>query len=59
MAEPVVSVYCDGTSWVGEPKKGIWCYTSPENPGPRDEDLTGPESEISDEETVTENYDGK
>ena len=59
MAEPVVSVYCDGTSWVGEPKKGIWCYTSPENPGPRDEDLTAPESEISDEETENEGYDGK
>jgi len=55
--EPVVSVYCDGTSWVGEPKKGIWCYTSPENPGPRDEDLTAPESEISDEETENEGYD--
>jgi len=56
--EPVVSVYCDGTSWVGEPKKGIWCYTSPENPGPRDEELTEPgtESEISDEEAVTEGY---
>jgi len=36
--EPVVSVYCDGTSWVGEPEKGIWCYISPDNPGPRDED---------------------
>ena len=56
----MVSVYCDGTSWVGEPEKGIWCYTSPENPGPRvDEVLTGPESEISDEEAVTEGYDGK
>merc|ERR1719327_1144628 len=33
--EPVVSVYCDGSSWVGEPEKGIWCFTSPENPGPR------------------------
>lgn len=35
--EPVVSVYCDGSSWVGEPEKGIWCYTSPENPGPRED----------------------
>ena len=26
-AEPALSVYCDGTSWVGEPEKGIWCYT--------------------------------
>ena len=54
-------MYCDGTSWVGEPEKGIWCYTSPENPGPRElEDLTGPESESeSDEEAVTEGYDGK
>ena len=33
-AEPAVSVYCDGISWVGEPEKGIWCYTRPENPGP-------------------------
>jgi len=32
--EPAVSVYCDGISWVGEPEKGIWCYTRPENPGP-------------------------
>ena len=30
-------MYCDGTSWVGEPEKGIWCYTSPKNPGPRED----------------------
>ena len=45
-AEPVVSVYCDSTSWVGEPEKGFWCYRSPENPGPREnqdrEDQTEP-----------------
>ena len=36
-SEPVVSVYCEGSSWVGEPEKGIWCYTRPENPGPRED----------------------
>jgi len=35
--EPVVSVYCEGSTWVGEPEKGIWCYTRPENPGPRED----------------------
>ena len=33
----MVSVYCNGSNWVGEPEKGIWCYTRPENPGPRED----------------------
>merc|ERR1711936_942786 len=54
--EPALSVYCDGTSWVGEPEKGIWCYTRPENPGPREgldqgqeptEPVSGAEAESS------------
>ena len=38
-AELVLSVFCDGTRWVGEPEKGIWCFTSPQNPGPREDSV--------------------
>eukprot|EP00090_Calanus_glacialis_P046023 TRINITY_DN8836_c0_g1_i5.p1 TRINITY_DN8836_c0_g1~~TRINITY_DN8836_c0_g1_i5.p1 ORF type:complete len:119 (-),score=21.23 TRINITY_DN8836_c0_g1_i5:190-546(-) len=32
---PIVSVYCDGAKWKGEPEQGFWCYDQPESPGPQ------------------------
>jgi len=32
--QPIVSAYCEGATWKGEPELGFWCYDKPENPGP-------------------------
>ena len=32
---PIVSDYCDGAKWKGEPEQGFWCYDQPESPGPQ------------------------
>ena len=32
---PFVSVYCEETTWKGEPELGFWCYKKPETPGPQ------------------------
>ena len=32
---PIVSVFCDGATWQGEPERGFWCYQKPDNPGPK------------------------
>jgi len=34
--KPAVSVYCDETTWKGNPDLGFWCYEKPDNSGPQD-----------------------